>query len=170
MSTEATSEELVTKGRSVNIGLPGWLTVAVGAIMLMNLQTGCGFSSGPVRISVTGKVNLDDAPLLSGIIRFVPADNAGGPAAATKIVAGEFAFSSDNGPVVANHRVEIEATDFQNFAIDDEAAFAAAAEAIGESPVAINPVPPIYNSRSTLTASVTDADGQSFTFDLKTKQ
>lgn len=107
MSTEATSEELVTKGRSVNIGLPGWLTVAIGAIMLMNLQTGCGFSSGPVRISVTGKVDLDDAPLLSGIIRFVPADNAGGPAAATKIIAGEFAFSSDNGPVVADHRVEL---------------------------------------------------------------
>ena len=170
MSTEATSEELRTKGRSANICLPDWLTVAVGVIMLLNLQAGCGSSSVPVRIPVTGKVNLDDAPLLSGVIRFVPADNAGGPAAATKIVAGEFEFSSDNGPVVANHRVEIEATDFQNFAIDDEAAFAAAAEATGESPLAVNPVPPIYNSRSTLTASVTDADGQSFTFDLKSKQ
>ena len=72
--------------------------------------------------------------------------------------------------MIANHRVEIEATEFQDFAIDDEAAFAAAAEATGVSPVAVNPVPAIYNSRSTLTASVTDADGQSFAFDLKTEQ
>ncbi|MEZ6035321.1 MAG: hypothetical protein R3C17_19685 [Planctomycetaceae bacterium] len=170
MSSEATSRELTTKTSPVTISRLGWLFIAIGATILATLQTGCGATEGPGRIPVTGKVNLDDAPLSSGIIRFVPVDDAGGPGAATKIVAGEFEFSSDNGPVIANHRVEIEATDFQDFAIDDEAAFAAAAEATGRSPVAVNPVPAIYNSRSTLTARVTDADGQSFTFDLKTQQ
>lgn len=83
---------------------------------------------------------------------------------------GEFEFSSDNGPVIANHRVEIEATEFQGFAIDDEAAFAAAAEATGESPVAVNPVPAIYNSQTILTTIVKDMDGQSFMFGFKTEQ
>ena len=147
-----------------------WLSVSFGSILFITQLAGCGSAEGPVRIPVTGKVTLDETPLLTGVIRFVPADNDGGPAASTRIVGGEFEFSSDNGPVIANHRVEIEATEFQDFAIDDEAAFAVAAEATGESPIAVNPVPAIYNSRSTLTASVTDADGQSFAFDLKTEQ
>jgi hypothetical protein len=155
---------------SIIAGQLNWLSVSFGSILFITQLAGCGSAEGPVRIPVTGKVTLDEAPLLTGVIRFVPADNDGGPAASTRIVGGEFEFSSDNGPVIANHRVEIEATEFQDFAIDDEAAFAAAAEATGESPVAINPIPAIYNSRSTLTASVTDADGQSFAFDLKTEQ
>jgi hypothetical protein len=75
----------------------------------------------------------------------------------------------DDGPVVASHRVEIEATDFQNFDIDNEAAFAEQAQKTGKSPLASNPVPFTYNHASTLTARVTDANDQSFRFDLKSQ-
>ena len=169
MSSDVTSAELDMKRSPAIISHLDLWSVVVGAIMFVTLQTGCGSADGPVRVPVSGTVTLNDTPLLIGVIRFVPTDNDGGPAASTRIVGGEFEFSSGNGPLIANHRVEIEATDFQDFAIDDEAAFAAAAEASGVSPVAVNPVPAIYNSQSTLTASVTDADDQSFAFDLKTE-
>jgi hypothetical protein len=75
----------------------------------------------------------------------------------------------DDGPVVASHRVEIEATDFQNFDIDNEAAFAAQVQKTGTSPLGRNPVPAIYNHASTLTAMVPETNDQSFQFDLKSQ-
>ena len=155
---------------NVIAGHRNWLALFAGTMLITMQFTGCETADGPVRISVSGKVTLDQAPLRTGVIRFIPVDEIGGPAASTKVVDGEFEFSSQNGPLIANHRVEIEATDFHGFAIDDEAAFAAAAERSRKSPVAVNPVPIIYIYRSTLTASVTDADGQTFAFDLKTEQ
>lgn len=74
---------------------------------------------------------------------------------------------TDSGPVVGNHRIEIEATDFQGFEIDNEAAFASQMQATGMSPVARNPVPAIYDRASMLMATVTDSDGQRFVFELK---
>ena len=121
-------------------------------------------------MSVSGTVILDESPLAFGVIRFVPNDEKAGPGAATQILEGEFQFSADDGPVIASHRVEIEATDFQSFEIDDEAAFATEVERTGESPLANNPVPAIYNTKSILTASVSEKDDQSFTFTLKTDQ
>ena len=166
---------------STSGGLPGntsqtiarqfdWLSVLAGATGFLILFAGCGGSDGPIRVPIAGTVTLDDSPLLTGVIRFVPTGEDGGPAASTRIVGGEFKFSADDGPVIASHRVEIEATEYQEFAIDDEAAFAVMHEETGISPLATNPVPSIYNSQSTLTANVSDSHDQPFTFNLKSEQ
>jgi hypothetical protein len=66
------------------------------------------------------------------------------------------------------HRVEIEATDFQQIPIDDEPANAQAFEQRRGQIPPRNPIPDHYNRNSTLTADV-EADGENkFDFDLET--
>ena len=143
------------------------LPLAFGAMLLALLNVGCGGADGPVRIPVSGTVTVDELPLASGMIRFVPKDDKSGPGASTQIIDGVFRFSADDGPVIASHRVEIEAIGYQNFEIDDETGFAAEMTKTGKSPLATNPIPAIYNSKSTLTETVTDAADQSFQFAIK---
>jgi hypothetical protein len=138
----------------------------VNGLLMILLAMGCGGSEGPLRVPVSGSVLLDGQPLTSGVVRFIPQEGADGPGALTQVINGEFHFSDDDGPIIADHRVEIEATEFQGFAIDDEAAFAAHAQTTGRSPLARNPIPPTYNRDSTLTALVTDAEDQKFEFVL----
>jgi hypothetical protein len=140
-----------------------------GSLLLILLNVGCGGTEGPVRIPVSGKVMFDSAPLSAGVIRFIPTDEKSGPGAATQIINGEFTFTAEDGPVIGSHRVEIEATEHQGFEIDDEAAFAAHVKQTGKSVLAVNPVPVIYNSQSTLTATVTEADAQAISFELNSK-
>ena len=87
----------------------------------------------------------------------------------TEILDGQFCFSKDSGPIPGTHRVEVEATQFHGFAIDNEAAYTAAMIHTGRSPLGRNPIPAIYNSNSALTALVQDSNDQTIPFDLKTK-
>lgn len=137
------------------------------AILLSLLAAGCGGDvEGPLRVPVSGTVNVDGQPLESGVIRFIPDGAAGGPAASAVITGGKYELTGTDGPVFGHHRVEIEATNHLDFAIDDEHAYAAAVTA-GQTPMASNPIPLIYNQRTTLEADVTDGDGHSFDYDLK---
>jgi hypothetical protein len=62
--------------------------------------------------------------------------------------------------VTGQNRVEVEADLNLGFALDDEAAFAKR----GGRPLPPNPVPPAFNSQSTLTADV--KSGAENTFDI----
>jgi len=137
----------------------GRLALSLAAILLV----GCG-GDGLPRVAVEGSVSLDGSPLPAGVIRFIPSDDS--PATAAVIHEGKFALPKREGPVVGPHRVEIEATEHLDFDIDDEAAFAAHAQANRGRPLK-NPIPPIYNKNSTLTAQIT-ADGErEFHFSLE---
>jgi hypothetical protein len=70
-----------------------------------------------------------------------------------------------DGPVTGSHRVEIEATDYLGFAIDDESAFAAAKKD-KHTQLTRNPVPEIYNRKSTLVAEITTEGSKPLQFDL----
>ena len=59
------------------------------------------------RVPVQGNVTCDGAPVKSGMISFRPAPGSKGPAAGTAIVDGEFAISTEKGPTVGPHEVEI---------------------------------------------------------------
>jgi hypothetical protein len=98
-------------------------------------------------------VSLDGKSLSAGVIRFVPLGETHGPAASTEIRDGKYAFSKEDGPVAGEHRIEIEATEYFGFAIDDEAAFAAKVHQPGGR-LPKNPVPAAYNRQSRLRANV----------------
>ena len=129
---------------------------------------GCGDAGDLQRQAVSGFVTLNGVPLRSGVIRLIPTDKSG-PGAMSNINDGAFHFSSIDGPVTARHRVEIEATDFHGFDIDNEVAFATAMQKLGRSPMAGNPIPAIYNRASILTAVVSTMNEHELRFDLKSE-
>lgn len=141
----------------------------LSALWLVCLNGGCSHDDGLQRNAISGTITVDGAPLKSGVVRLIPITPYTGPGAMEKVRDGFFQFTADNGPVTAEHRVEIEATDHQPFAIDDEAAFASYTKTTGRSPLARNPIPALYNSASTLTVNVADIENQLFLFELKSR-
>lgn len=136
------------------------------SVATLTFLSGCGGSDGPVRAAVEGSVSLNGKKLAAGVVRFVPSDEKSGPAAVAMIKDGQFELDRKAGPVVGAHRVEIEATDYYGFAIDDEKAFTAAFKETKGKPLPPNPIPPIYNISSTLTADVKADEKNTFDFPL----
>ena len=110
---------------------------------------GCG-DSGPARGAIQGKITVGGQPLAKGRILFTPIAPNQGPAASARIESGQYKLAATDGPVAGPNRVEVEADLNLGFAIDDEAAFAKR----GGRPLPPNPIPPAFNSQSTLTADV----------------
>lgn len=138
-------------------------------VLLSLYLASCSSDSGPQRIAVRGAVRLGNVPLANGQIRFIPTEDTTGPAAAASVVDGEYEFTSVDGPVVGTHRVEIESAEKFDFPVDDEQAFAKFAQSgkTRDRKRPLNPVPDIYNVKSTLTRTVA-ADSESvFDFELQ---
>jgi hypothetical protein len=142
------------------------------ALILLSLlfpwSLGCGREEGPPRAAVQGQVTLDGQPVSEGLIRFIPSGGTKGPAAMAAIHAGAFALDREHGPIIGAHRVEIEATGHQGFAIDDEAAYVANVEKKGGR-MPPNPIPDIYNRRSSLTAEISVEGPNELKFQLSTQ-
>ena len=134
---------------------------------LLLVTSGCGRPAGPQRVAVHGAILFDGQPLQAGQIRFVPADGTKGPSAAGSVEKGFYKFTAANGPVVGKHRVEIEAIPNAAFELDDEAAYAKAQKEKNAVPLPPQPIPPQYNERSTLTATVDPKGEKKFDFDLE---
>lgn len=124
---------------------------------------GCG-DSGPPRFAAEGTVLLDGAPLPAGVIRFLPQGETKGPAASATIENGKFALDTSNGPVAGQHRIEIEATGHEGFAVDDEQAYAQKASTTRAPVIPPNPVPPMYNRQSTLSKTISPEGPNTFEF------
>lgn len=139
--------------RTINVFL-------VPALAMIVASAGCG-QSGPVRAPIQGKVTVGGQPLAGGRILFTPVAPNQGPAASARIEAGQYKIDAKDGPVVGSNRVEVEADLKLGFALDDEAAFAKR----GGRPLPPNPIPPAFNSQSTLTADV--EAGSENTFDVR---
>lgn len=135
-------------------------------VVLAAALSGCGGDGGPPRHAARGTVKLDGTPLAAGVIRFIPDLKTGGPAATATIQEGKFSMDADTGPVAGDHRVEIESTGYEGFAVDDEQAYAERAQKTPRQVIPRNPVPEIYNQRSTLTKTVTPEGPNMFDFDL----
>jgi hypothetical protein len=143
-------------------------TFATG-LLIAFFAIGCGSGDALNRQAVSGFVSVDGNPLKHGLIRFEPQGTTTGPGVMAEILEGQFCFFKDDGPIPGSHRVEVEATEFHGFAIDNEAAYTAAVMQTGRSPLGRNPIPATYNSNSTLTVFVQDSTDQTFPFDLRSK-
>jgi hypothetical protein len=121
------------------------------------VTSGCG-DAGPARAPIHGKVTVGGRPLAAGRILFTPVAPNQGPATSAVITAGEYKIPKDEGPVVGNNRVEIEAELNLGFAIDDEAAFAKR----GGKPLPPNAIPPQFNRDSQLVVEVKAGEDNSY--------
>ena len=105
---------------------------------------GCGDGSG--RMSVKGKVTLDDQPVEAGSIVFLPSGE--GTKAAAAIEKGEYAIAADEGLKPGTYRVEVswfKPTGRKMESADPGIMIDETREA----------VPAKYNANSTLTAEIT---------------
>jgi hypothetical protein len=138
-------------------------------ILVTVVLCGCGGSEQELpRAKVSGHVTLDGKPLPEGVIRFIPTGEAQGPKTSAVIAEGRFLLEEEQGPVVGTHRIIIESTDNGGYAPDDEEAIPRL-RASGVKRINVVRVPAIYNSRSTLTETVSTEGPNEFTFDLKSK-
>jgi hypothetical protein len=129
------------------------------------LAIGCG-DSGPLRVAVRGKVQIDNQPLKSGRIIFIPQEPTVGPAASAHISDGIYEMSDVEGAVVGINRVEIKADLELGFPIDDDEAYAQR----GGAPLPPNPIPAKYNMRSELSAETFPDGPNEFDFTLASEK
>ena len=137
-------------------------------VLIAAVLCGCGGSRDEElpRTAVSGTVTLDNKPLSEGVIRFIPTAGTQGPKTSAMISEGRFSLDEEQGPLVGKHRIVIESTDNGGYAPDDEQALQKL-KASGVRRIDVVQVPAIYNSRSTLTETVSLEGPNEFTFDLK---
>ncbi len=139
----------------------------------MPLVAGCGGSvRGPHRAAVRGEVRLDDVPLKTGVIRFVPEVKTAGPVTVTTIKDGRYTLSANDGPAIGRHSVEIVSSVAENpvdGARDIRAAWADYARSAKSRSPAIQ-IPARYNRRSTLSVDVTPKGKNAFDFQLASQE
>ncbi len=140
--------------------------LALGLLFCMLLVvSGC---AGSTRGAVQGKVTWDGDPLEEGEISFIPLDPKLGPTAGAPIRRGEYAIDAARGPVAGKYRVQINA--FRKTGrkvwdgMGDEKAPAAQKNFVEEIEAFI---PPRYNERSDLRATVEAGKVNHFDWPLK---
>jgi hypothetical protein len=69
--------------------------------------TACGGSGDPRRHALRGNVTVSGTSVAKGSISFLPSQGVAGPPATTVIEAGEYRFTTENGPFAGEHRVVI---------------------------------------------------------------
>jgi hypothetical protein len=133
--------------------------------------SGCGGPAEPfTRAAIKGTVTLDDQPLDSATIRFIPTGETVGPKTEFPVNQGEFAADQSIGPPIGDHRVEIDLID-QQWQHDDEQAI----EKLQQSPqkkISRAILPDRYHKMSSLTATIesaTDESAQTLTFPLTSR-
>jgi hypothetical protein len=144
---------------------PRWSAVL---LMVTSLIVGCS-SQAPERVAIHGGIQYDGTMVKAGRIHFIPTGSTKGPSATATIQDGFYEFDRKSGPVVGTHRVEIESAPAVAFALDDEAAYAAAAAktAPNRSVIPQDTIPAVYNRKSTLTATIERGEMKSIDFVLE---
>ena len=144
--------------------MTGGMPAVIALVGLVTLA-GCG-AEGPGRAPVAGSVSVGGKPLEAGVVRFIPSGDTHGPVAVATVTDGQYALPEHEGPVLGTHRVEIEAIDHLNFALDDEAAYVQQVERKRRG-MPRNPIPARYNRQSTLSVVVISDEPQEFDFALQ---
>lgn len=143
---------------------------SLAALLLTLPNWGCGGGDPePARAAVEGVVTVDGQKLKEGVVRFIPSATGKSMAPAVQAIVkdGAFRLPRSEGPILGKHRVEIESTGHYGFEIDDEAAYAKAFQEKNVQALPPNPIPEMYNNKSTLTAEVKPDGENKFEFPLQ---
>ncbi len=145
-----------------------WYRV-VPAVLMTSLLVGCFGNAAPERVAIRGGVQFGEEMLKAGRIHFIPKGTTKGPSATATIRDGFYEFDRRSGPIVGTHRVEIESEPELAFALDDEAAYAAAAMKLpsGRAVLPKEPLPASYNRQSQLEATIERGGAATFDFLLE---
>jgi len=117
------------------------------AVMASMFSLGCGKKSGDdiARAEVSGTVTLDGNPIPEGMISFLPEK---GPAAQAPITDGKYSIKDKGGVPVGTCKISIEAMKETGKTLPGGATGQPEKEKVQY-------IPPKYNSKTTLTATIT---------------
>lgn len=148
-----------------------WLTLRAAVLLLtFAAMIGCGRTvDGPPRAAVNGIVSLDGEPLEAGVIRFIPRADTSGPKVSVAIANGFFQLTESDGPVVGQHRIEIEAPAAGELAFDDEEALQRLEQSGRKARIEVVRIPAVYNRSSRLEATISHDAPNDLTFELLSK-
>lgn len=147
-----------------------WQKPRVAILLVLSVANGCGSAvEGPTRVTANGIVTFDGEPMKNGTIQFIPSGDTAGPKVSVAIENGFFQFPEDVGPVVGHHRVEIEAPEAGELALDDEEAVERLRQQGRKAKIEVLRIPSIYNTKSRLTVDLTEAGPNDLTFELLSK-
>jgi len=124
---------------------------------------GCGGATDDLpRRAVSGNVTMDGAPLKSAMIQFMPTDPSAATAGAGAITEGKYAIPTADGLVPGAYKVSVTSAG---------AALTPPAGSMPGDPLppAKETIPSTYNSKTTLSATVTEQGPNVFNFELKSK-
>lgn len=155
----------VSRTSESRIARPAIRFEMVMLVLSLACLAGCGRGEVLQRAPVDGLVTIDGAPLTSGTICFIPTGDTKGPAAAATIEDGTYELPKENGPLVGQHRIEIEATNHLGFELDDERAYAMKVEQGRQ--MARNPIPESFNRQSKLMIDIPEEGRTNLDFRLK---
>lgn len=128
------------------------------------LVTGCGEAGDDLpRQAVSGAVTFAGAPLKAGMIQFMPTEVGQAVPGGAAITDGRYALTTTDGLVPGSYQVAVTSASAQ--------ATAPAADSMPGDPLPPpkEAIPSIYNSRTTLTATVTKDGPNTFDFTLEAK-
>lgn len=148
------------------------LSKSTFGLLCIGLMTAFGCQNsvdGPPRAAVSGTVTVDGEPLETGTIRFVPAMQTGGPKVSAVVNNGWFDLPREFGPVVGQHRIEIEAPPAGDIEMDDEQALERLRQAGRKARIEVVRIPAVYNTKSQLAAEISATEPNDLSFDLLSK-
>ncbi len=146
--------------------------VGLTLLFTASLTCGCGKVDGPQRAAVQGSVLLNGLPMPAGVIRFIPQGTTAGPKVTATIEVGHFELPAWNGPLVGEHRVEIELRNDGGIAPDDEQAM----QRLQSLPrnqrpkIKLERIPERYNRRSELVAQISPTATNELNYELVSKR
>jgi hypothetical protein len=136
---------------------------SAAASLLAMIATGCGETDGLPREAISGVITLDQNPLPSGLISFMP----DGPDVATQgagiVKDGSYSIPRDQGLVPGKYKVSITSGGDASGKPKD---FANNAPGMPPAPPK-DLIPAIYNSKTTLSATVAAGSKNEIGFELQ---
>jgi len=112
MNTESTSYHFLSCSQSVSgAGSVIRCSLAIGLLIAV---AGCGDSEELNRVAVQGMVTLNEAPIKTGRVNFIPEQGTHGPASGSDIHDGDFAIGRNRGPVPGKYLVRIQIDDVES--------------------------------------------------------
>lgn len=129
-------------------------------LMLLVLSIGCGSDDSRQGLEIKGAVTLDDAPLPTGAITFIPL--AQGTSIGTTIQDGTYFIDSTNGALAGEYKVEIDSSQPTGKKVQSS---------IGDTfeEEFLNVIPENYNRHSSLKVMVTQDGDHTHNFELTSK-
>jgi hypothetical protein len=132
---------------------------ARGLVLLFAIVTGCGSGDGLKRQAISGTVTLDGEAIARGAILFEPATDESGTAVGATIRQGSFTIARQDGPVPGEYLVRI-------YASSGVQAPPGKGQTERTPRAMVERLPPRYNTRTELTASVRDRSPNRYNFAL----